>query len=127
MQPLAWELPYASGAALKRQKKPKKQKNTSDLPIWEGECMVGVYGSDGEGRGGGGVEGMRESAFPEGRFSAKSGRCSGHEHRAPSLHLNAASPCGRQVFPWFYKETEACRCDLVTRPVRGRAEIWKPV
>ena len=33
IQPLAWEPPYASGMALKRQKGPKTKKNTSPPPV----------------------------------------------------------------------------------------------
>ena len=31
LQPLAWELPYATGAAIKRKKKKKKEKRKSSM------------------------------------------------------------------------------------------------
>ena len=43
IQPLAWELPYATGVALKRQK-PTKQKN---LPFWWKESQEQSWGLEG--------------------------------------------------------------------------------
>ena len=45
-QPLAWEPPYATGVALKKDNKKKKKKkcNICEIGVWEGEAKEGRAG-----------------------------------------------------------------------------------